>query len=102
MMMRMRGEDLLSDPDAYLPVITEWLGISSIQDAFEQMKHPEYSPFACYGPNNARIGNDPSFLENPKLRPYRVKPQSLEDAMSWDPSLYFNDEIKELAVFFGY
>lgn len=63
--MRLRGEDLLADPDRYLVEIADWLGISSGKHALAAMKHPETSPFARMGPPSARFGNDPSFLEAP-------------------------------------
>jgi len=100
--LRLRGEDLLSEPDRWLRAIAVWLGISTDHDALDAMKHPELSPFACHGPRNARIGNDPSFLENPALRPYRAKPMSLDDPMEWNPDITFSTEIKDTAELFGY
>lgn len=100
--LRLRGENVLSDPDRHLPLIAEWLGLSTSADAVEAMKHPEASPFACYGPPNARFGNDPSFLEAPALRAYKPKPQDLEAPLSWDPELFFGDLVGELAEYFGY
>ena len=66
--MRIRGEDLISDPDSHLTRIAGWLGISVEKQAIEHMKHPEASPFACLGPSNAPFGNDPDFLRSPRLR----------------------------------
>ena len=100
--MHLRGEDLLSGPDFYLTRIAEWLGISTAKDAVEAMKHPERSPFACYGPRNARMGNDPSFLEKPELRPYRQRRERLDRPMTWDPDVKFSDELKGLAAKLGY
>lgn len=100
--LRLRGEDVLSDPDQYLPSIADWLGVSTSADAIEAMQHPEASPFACYGPPNARFGNDPSFLEGPALRAYRPKPQDMQAPLSWNPELYFGDLVIELAEYFGY
>jgi len=100
--LRLRGEDVLADPGQYLPPIAEWLGISTSADAIEAMQHPEASPFACYGPPNARFGNDPSFLEAPVLRAYRPKPQDMEAPLSWNPELFFGDLVTELAEYFGY
>jgi len=100
--MRLRGEDFLSDPDKYLPEVAAWLGVSTDDDAIEEMKHPEESPFACFGPANARFGNDPSFLKEPELRPYKIKPQELESPLSWNPELRFSDIVIELAEYLGY
>jgi hypothetical protein len=66
------------------------------------MKHPEESPFACFGPPNALFGNDPGFLKEPALRPYKVKPQELESPLSWNPELRFSDIVIELAEYLGY
>jgi hypothetical protein len=66
------------------------------------MKHPEESPFACFGPPNARFGNDPSFLKEPALRSYTPKPQELESPLSWNPDLGFSDIVVELAEYLGY
>lgn len=100
--LRLRGEDLLADPDQYLGQIAEWLGISRSAEAIEAMKHPEKSPFARLGPSSARFGNDPSFLEKPELRPYRPKQEEMESPLSWDPELKFTDVVTDLAVLFGY
>jgi hypothetical protein len=77
--MRIRGEDVLSDPDRYLPQIVNWIGLRTDQQAIEAMKHPENSPYASPGAPPARGGNDPKFMRSPKLRPGKVKEPSLED-----------------------
>jgi hypothetical protein len=100
--LRLRGEDVLADLDTYLPRIARWLGVDDDTAALERMKHPETSPFACFGPPNARLGDDPSFLEKPRLRPYKHKAQDLEGPLSWDAQLAFSAEVKKLAQDFGY
>jgi len=100
--LRLRGEDFLTYPDRYLREVALWLGVSTEHDAIEQMKHPEKSSFACFGPPNARFGNDPSFLKEPALRPYSPKPQELESPLSWNPELGFSDIVVELAEYLGY
>lgn len=42
--MRIKGEEILSEPDMYLPQIAEWLGINTDSASIEEMKHPERSP----------------------------------------------------------
>lgn len=98
----LRGEDLLSDPAVHLRTLCAWLELDDSAAAIDEMLHPERSPFACYGPANARFGNDPSFLENPALRAYTPKPVNLTDPLSWDSSLFFGEELKQVAQFFGY
>jgi hypothetical protein len=85
-----RGEDILHQPDHHLRQIVKWLDLCADSDAVEQMKHPERSPFAGFGPPGARFGNDPSFMKNHAIRPHgdsrrledRVKPQSLEGPLN--------------------
>jgi Sulfotransferase family len=94
--MRIRGEDLLSEPDPHLRGIAEWLGMRVDEQAIEAMKHPERSPYACFGPVNAPFGNNRGFLEAPALRPYSpAKVPKFEYA-------WFSPEVKELAREFGY
>ncbi len=71
--LRIAGEELLQEHDKYLIQISEWLGLRSDPDAIEAMKHPEYSPYACVGPINARFGNDRKFLMSPELRSAKFK-----------------------------
>ena len=100
--MFLRGEALMAEPRLYLPQIAEWLGISTAAEAIEAMLRPEKSPFARMGPENARFGNDPNFLQRPALRPYHEQPSDLESAMSWDSSLSFDEILKHYAMHFGY
>jgi hypothetical protein len=109
--IRIRGEDILHQPDHHLRQIVAWLELCADSDAIEQMKHPERSPFAGFGPLGARFGNDPSFLKNPAIRPHRdsrrledrVKPQSLEGPLSWrEDGTGFSPKVKQLAREFGY
>jgi hypothetical protein len=101
--LRVRGEDVLVDPDKELPKIAEWLGLRTDKEAVEHMKHPEASPFSKLGPPNAPFGSDPKFIKEPALRPARAKAQSLEGALGWrEDGQGFADNVKELARLFGY
>lgn len=101
--MRIRGEDLLADPDAVLPGIASWLGLRADAQAIEEMKHPERSPYAFLGPPGARYGGDKFFLQNPALRATRTQTQSLEGPLSWrTDGQRFYPEIQQLAREFGY
>jgi hypothetical protein len=100
---RIQGETLLADPDTHLREIAEWLGVRTDDEAMAAMKRPEKSPYACFGPPNARGGNDISFLENPVLRPYQSEPRSLEGPLSWrTDGRGFLPRVKRLAEQFGY
>lgn len=100
--LRLQGEQLLGDPGLYLPQIAQWLGIRTDAEAIEAMKHPETSPYACMGPENAQFGNDPGFMENPALRPYKAKPASLDDPLPEGVSGEFSDALRHYANLFGY
>lgn len=101
--LRIQGEMLLSDPDQHLPEIAEWLGLRTDRAAIEEMKHPERSPFACFGPPNARFGGDPNFLKAPVLKPAKGKPLSLEGPLPWRPDgKGFSREVRDLAHELGY
>jgi Sulfotransferase family len=76
--MRVKGEDLLSDPDRYLAQIAEWMGLRTDAEAIACMKHPEESPYAYTGPRPISGGNDQKFMCNPRLRTGRVREPSLE------------------------
>ena len=101
--LRIRGEDVVTDPDLHLRKIAGWLGLRTDDAAINEMRHPERSPYACFGPPGARFGNDRFFLENPALRHARAQPQSLEGALSWREDGHgFSPNVKRLAREFGY
>jgi hypothetical protein len=99
--MRVRGEDILTDPSRHLQEIAGWLNMRTDAQAIEEMKHPERSLYACFRPKNARAGNDPSFLCDPVLRPAQVKRQSIEGPLNWRLG-EFLPKVKRLARGFGY
>jgi hypothetical protein len=101
--LRVRGEEFLADLDNQLPRIAEWLGISTAPEAIAAMKRPEESPFACFGPANAVLGNDPNFLHAPKLRPYKPREESLEGPLPWrQDGASYHPRVVEMARSFGY
>jgi hypothetical protein len=101
--LRIRGEDLLTKPDEILRFIAGSLGLRADDVAIEDMKHPERSPYACFGPARARYGSDALFLSNPALRPQQVQPQSLAGPLSWrHDNAGFLPRVKELAIMIGY
>jgi hypothetical protein len=80
--MRVRGEDLINEPDKHLPRVAAWLGLRTDAEAIEAMKHPERSRYAGVGPTSARLGYDPKFLRDPELRPCEL-PKGLEHPPEW-------------------
>jgi hypothetical protein len=98
-----RGEELLTEPDLGLAAIAAWLGVRDDREALELMKHPEQSPYACFGPPGAGIGNDIFFLKDPVLHPGRAEHHSLEGSAAWlDEGRGLLPEVKELAQRLGY
>lgn len=85
--MRIKGEDLLSEPSLYLPQIMQWLGGRDDEAAIASMMHPENSPYAYVGPSPARGGNDPKFMRSPVMRHGRVKEPSLSQFLEDNPDL---------------
>jgi len=101
--MWVRGEDLVSRPDESLQELAAWMVLRTDAEAIEEMKHPERSPYACFGPLGARFGNDRFFLKSPALRPDRAQPQSLEGSVRWrEDGRGLLPEVVQLAKQFGY
>jgi hypothetical protein len=102
--MRVRGEDLLAEPDQVLTGIAAWMGLRTDCQALERMKHPEQSPYAFPGPPGARYGNDNFFLENPIFRPRpAAEPLKLDGRLGWrNDGAGFCPDVQLLARQFGY
>jgi len=85
---QVRAEDILNHPRKEMAAICRWLGIDASREAVTAMCHPERSPFASIGPQDARFGNDPKFLRSPHIRRV-VIPSSLDIPADWvvDPWL---------------
>jgi hypothetical protein len=66
------------------------------------MLRPEKSPFAAYGPPNARYGNDPDFLQSPRLRPFTLRQQSLKWERPDGTVREFSEALQACAEAFGY
>jgi hypothetical protein len=100
--MILRGEVLLSEPAENLEKIATWLRVRVDDEMVAAMMRPEESPFSRYGPANAPLGNDPHFLENPRLVRIEEQPMDLEGPLSWDENLVFSASVKRIAKTFGY
>ena len=90
--MRVKGEDVLSEPELYLPQISEWLGIRTDREAVQAMLRPEQSPYAYPGPASARGGNDPKFMRDPCLRVGRVREPNLKESLARNSFAWFSDQ----------
>lgn len=101
--IRIRGEEIMADPEKHLAIICRWLGIRDDAEAIGAMMHPERSVFACFGPVNALFGNDPNFLRGPTFRQHVPKLPRLDDPLPWrDDGRKLYEEVVELATLFGY
>lgn len=105
--LRVKGEDILSEPEIWLPKICRWAGVDDGAASVEAMLHPEASPYAGLGPANAKYGNDVKFVHSPKLRRGRVREGNLEEALSAAPlrddiTPEQKDHLLGMANFFGY
>ena len=77
--LRIKGEDVLSQPDKFLSIIAQWLKLRTDAEAIEAMKHPENSPYAFVGPKIAKGGNNLEFLQAPYLRETKIQEPSLTE-----------------------
>jgi len=102
--LRVRGEDVMADPETSLRKIVEWIGLRPDDEAVQAMLRPERSPYACFGPITARFGNDPNFLRDPVFkRAAASRPMSLEGSLPWrGDGRGFSGEVKGLARELGY
>ncbi len=102
--LRVQGEAVLGDPPRALQQIAAWLGLRTDWQAIEEMLHPERSPFARIGPPGARLGNDPNFLRQPRLRPSSsLQEPRLDGPLPWrNDHEGFTAEVRQLAHEFGY
>ncbi len=101
--IRLRGENVMAEPQRYLAEIARWAGLRDDDEAVDAMMHPERSPFACFGPITALFGNDPNFLAGPTFRPHKPKVPKLNEPVPWrndGKGLY--PEVIRLANEFGY
>jgi hypothetical protein len=101
--MRVKGEDVLGEPERVLPEICRWVGVQRDARCINAMKHPEASPYARFGPANAHMGNDGSFMTNPRLRAMRATEPPLEGPLEWrKDGRTLLPQVKELAQHFRY
>ena len=101
--MTIQAEAFLADIDRHLERVASWLELKTDRASLDEMKHPERSPFACFGPPDALYGNDLEFLRDPVLRPSRAVSETLEGALEWrGDGGGFLPEVKALAREFGY
>jgi hypothetical protein len=99
--IRVRAEDILNHPRREMAAICRWLEIDSGSEAVTAMCHPERSPFASVGSQDAPYGNDPKFLRSPKMRRVEIPP-SLDIPGDWVVDPWLLTATVELAHRLGY
>jgi len=101
--LRVKGEDVLANPDIELARICGWLGLPCGAHELAAMKAPEQSPYAHVGPLTARLGNDINFLLEPRLRLSSLKDYDLAESLPWRPDGQgLHPVVVELARELGY
>ncbi|QSJ20560.1 sulfotransferase [Nostoc sp. UHCC 0702] len=101
--MRVRCEDILNEPVLYFQKISCWLNLSWNVSVIEAILHPEYSPYACFGPFGANLGNDPNFLKSPTFCHTTIAASKLEGSLPWrSDSKGFLPHVIQLAQELGY
>jgi hypothetical protein len=100
--MRVRAEDLLREPRAWLPKILSWLGLDSGAATVEGMLHTEQWCFARPDEQGRLLGGgDPKFLAAPALRPVDAPGPLVFDADLGFPA-EMERRMRELARQLGY
>jgi Sulfotransferase family len=98
---RVRGEDLIGKPAAWLPKILRWLDLDAAEDLVSRMLLTERWRFAHRGESGLLCGADPTFLNSPRL-------QSVPEPgpISFDPRWQLSDQtvyrLTALASYLGY
>ncbi|MFW6692177.1 sulfotransferase family protein [Streptomyces sp. MAR4 CNX-425] len=67
--MRVRGEDLLREPEALLPAVLDWLDLDKSEAVIARMLRTEGWRFTGFGASGQLYGGDHTFLAHPRLRP---------------------------------
>jgi hypothetical protein len=65
----LRMENLLDDARVELSELCGRLDLPNEETTVTEMLHPENSPFACFGPVGANLGDDLTFLRDPTFPP---------------------------------
>ncbi|NNJ84359.1 MAG: sulfotransferase [Gammaproteobacteria bacterium] len=102
--IRLRGEDVISNPRDHLEEICRWLKIPWNESVYEAMLATENSVYSSAGPYGAKWGRNPEFLRSPALRQrYGHRTSKLDGALPWrTDGAGLTGETIELARQFGY
>jgi Sulfotransferase family len=99
--IRLRGEDLLREPEVWLPVILDWLGLPRDRETIARMLRTQDWRFAGTGVSGRLFGGDHKFMQDPAMRPIKDP-----GPVRFDPSWQLLDEMSarmaNLAGYLGY
>jgi hypothetical protein len=99
--VRVRGEDLLSEPNIWVPRLLDWMGLNWNDDITKRMLQTELWQFSGTGPSNQLFGGDLGYLKAPTLRPVTA-PGPVHFEPSWDLSPEMISRMTILARYLGY
>jgi hypothetical protein len=100
--MRIRAEDVVGTPDAWLPRILAWLQLESSDQIIREMMHTERWLFASDSDQHLLLrGGDWKFFADPALRPVEPPGEGLVDAQ-WKITDEGFRRVTALARFLGY
>ena len=100
---RLRGEEVLGDPEKSFQGICEWLNLRWDEAAYQAMLRPDHSVYACPGPYGAQLGNDPNFLKSPIFKSRPIALEALAGPLSWrEDGKGFIPDVIEIARSLGY
>jgi hypothetical protein len=99
--IRVRAEDLLSDPDRWLPPILNWLGLDCNDAILARMRQTELWRFAGNGPAGDLYGGDAKFLQAPRLRAIE-DPGPVHFPPSWELPERMRSKMRTLGALLGY
>lgn len=101
--LTIKGEEMINNRKETLRKICSWMSWSWSTDAYEQMIHPENSPYAQFGPIGAELGSDPNFLRSPELRQNNIISGGLEDNLDWvEKGRKLYPHVKKMGLKLGY
>ena len=100
---RIKGEDVLRGEEECLASFAAWLGLRTDPPAIDQMRHPQWSPYAPQGPASARLGSDAFVFGGCRCPAEWRRPQQLDGPVGWRADgADLAPAVKQLAQEFDY
>lgn len=99
--LRVRGEDLIGEPRAWLPRILDWLRLPHDEAIIDRMLDTQSWEFAAWDGHIGFGGADPNFLLAPRLRAAEPPDADLTDP-AWQLGGEVTGAVTVLARYLGY